>query len=196
MDPDKRSPVILLVVAIVVIIGAAVWLIAGGLDKNTSQRPKPVMPILDIPTIMVTPSSTYISTNTATSYKPTKRERNISRSLGRLPIIHTSYEKRVKPSTYLGKWYRPHAERNRRCIVWRESNAILHVRNGGLYQFERATSDHVARLINRPDLVGTSATYWSRKDQDRGFWRLWQGRKGAFHWQGGNWNCLQKARLP
>ena len=39
-----------------------------------------------------------------------KRERRINKSLGRLPVIHTRYERRVKPSTYLGKWYRPKAD--------------------------------------------------------------------------------------
>ena len=93
----------------------------------------------------------------------------------------------VAASSYRGKYYSPRWERARRCIVWRESRGQYRVVNrssgaAGAYQFMRRTSNEMARRMGKPWLIGVPASRWSRADQDRAFWMLWNHGKGRSHW--------------
>ena len=106
------------------------------------------------------------------------------------------FKKRVGiyPSVYRGKWYDAKYEGIRKCIVKRESNGYYGVENptstaAGAYQFLISTSNYVAREIGRPDLIGVPASRWTRWEQDKGFWRLWNHGVGRGHWAGGNYSC-------
>lgn len=88
---------------------------------------------------------------------------------------------------YRGKYYNPRWENVRKCIVQRESGGDYRAKNrwstaAGAYQFLISTSNAVARMMGRGDLVGTSARYWSKFDQDRAFWTLFNHGKGRGHW--------------
>jgi hypothetical protein len=88
---------------------------------------------------------------------------------------------------YRGKYYNPRWESVRKCIVQRESGGNYQAKNkwstaAGAYQFLISTSNAVARMMGRGDLVGTSARYWSKYDQDRAFWTLFNHGKGRSHW--------------
>jgi hypothetical protein len=99
-------------------------------------------------------------------------------------------KKKVTRSTsreYRGKYYNPRWESVRKCIVQRESGGNYQAKNkwstaAGAYQFILGTSNAVARMMGRGDLVGTSARYWSKFDQDRAFWTLFNHGKGKYHW--------------
>jgi hypothetical protein len=96
----------------------------------------------------------------------------------------------VTPSAYTGKYYVPWHENIRRCIVRRESKGsyvVVNPRSGaaGAYQFLPRTGDAAAVMIGRPELVGVSASKWSRYVQDKAFWRVWNRGKGRSHWGGG-----------
>ena len=100
----------------------------------------------------------------------------------------------IRPSQYVGKWYDPQYESNRRCIVRRESNGQYGVENSyssaaGAYQMLASTSNWVAREIKRPDLINKPASKWTRWEQDKAFWRLWAHGSGKGHWAGGNYSC-------
>jgi hypothetical protein len=88
---------------------------------------------------------------------------------------------------YRGKYYNPRWESVRKCIVQRESGGNYQAKNkwstaAGAYQFILGTSNAVARMMGRGDLVGTSARYWSKFDQDRAFWTLFNHGRGKYHW--------------
>lgn len=100
----------------------------------------------------------------------------------------------IYPSVYRGKWYDPRYESARRCVVKRESRGYYGAENptstaSGAYQFLISTSNFVAREIGRPDLIGVPAGNWTRWEQDKGFWRLWNHGQGRGHWAGGSYAC-------
>lgn len=105
----------------------------------------------------------------------------------KLPIVHTRYERKIPDSKYRGKYYAPKFESTRKCIVWRESNGKLRVTNpsgaGGLYQFMPSTWRAYTGLPG-------GAQNYSRKVQDRAFWKAWNHGKGKNHWRyGANYPC-------
>jgi len=88
----------------------------------------------------------------------------------------------------------PGLESIRKCIVKRESEGQYTVRNktssaAGAYQFVIATSNEAARRMQRSDLIGVPASQWSRRDQDRAFYVIWNNGRGRAHWAGGRWAC-------
>lgn len=100
----------------------------------------------------------------------------------------------VRSSAYVGKYYNPRYEKVRRCIVKRESEGYYRVVNrssgaAGAYQFMRRTGAYVARKMGRPDLASRPANTWTRFEQDKAFWVLWNHGKGRSHWAGGRWHC-------
>lgn len=100
----------------------------------------------------------------------------------------------VRPSAYIGKYYDARYEGVRKCIVKRESEGYYRVVNrssgaAGAYQFMRRTGAYVARKMGRPDLAGRPANTWTRFEQDKAFWVLWNHGHGRSHWAGGRWHC-------
>lgn len=99
------------------------------------------------------------------------------------------------PSTsYWGKYYDARSERARKCILYRESRGkygIVNRRSGaaGGYQFMRRTSNAVAKMMGRRDLIGVPANRWSKKTQDRAFFTLYNHGRGRSHWAGGSFPC-------
>ena len=107
-----------------------------------------------------------------------------------IPIIVSKNERSVKPSRYTGRFYKPRWESVRRCIVWRESNDKPGVFQGGytsasgLYQFILSTWRSMTKY-NEP------AAHYSRKIQDRIFWKVWNNGKGKYHWKyGARYPCF------
>jgi hypothetical protein len=95
----------------------------------------------------------------------------------------------IQPSAYTGRYYRSAYEGFRRCVVHRESRGDYTVRNSssgasGAYQFLLSTSNEVARMMDRPDLVGRPAGTWTRAEQDQAFYTLYDHGRGASHWGG------------
>lgn len=93
----------------------------------------------------------------------------------------------IAPSAYTGRYYSPAYEGFRRCIVHRESRGDYTARNprssaAGAYQFLLSTSNVVARMMDRPDLVGRSASTWPRAAQDEAFYVLYDHGRGVSHW--------------
>ena len=107
---------------------------------------------------------------------------------------HTSSPGAVPASKYRGKYYDARYESIRKCIVHRESRGHYRVVNrysgaAGAYQFMPSTSNTVARWIKKWGRVGRPANTWSRKGQDRAFWRLLNHGRGLNHWAGGSYRC-------
>lgn len=100
----------------------------------------------------------------------------------------------VRPSAYIGPFFSARYERTRQCIVKRESGGNYTVTSPGgtyrgAYQFNQGLGDYAARLMKRPDLVGQGVHTWSRFEQDKAFWLVWNHGSGASHWGGGRWHC-------
>lgn len=90
-------------------------------------------------------------------------------------------------NSWFGAGYNPQWENVRKCIVNRESHGNYAAKNryssaAGAYQFILGTSNSIAKMMGRSDLVGTSARYWSKIDQDHAFWVLWKNGKGRSNW--------------
>jgi hypothetical protein len=100
----------------------------------------------------------------------------------------------VQPSAYIGPFFNARYERTRQCIVKRESGGYYRVVSSGgayrgAYQFNQGLGDYAARAMKRFDLVGKPVNMWSRFEQDKAFWVVWNNGSGASHWGGGAWNC-------
>lgn len=141
---------------------------------------------------------------TKPSTKVASRNRaNVSRKTTRTTrtyVVKTTHKSQVKPSNLVrnvrgvqasawrGKYYNPRWENVRKCIVFRESRGNYKIKNkgssaSGAYQFLIKTSNGVAKTMQRRDLVGKRAGTWSRVDQDRAFWTLFNNGKGKGHWR-------------
>lgn len=101
----------------------------------------------------------------------------------------TSSANGASGSSYRGSHYAPGYESLRQCIVHRESRGNYQARNpssgaSGAYQFLLSTSNEVARMMDRPDLVGRPAATWSHYEQDTAFWTLFDHGRGISHWGG------------
>jgi hypothetical protein len=141
---------------------------------------------------------------TKPSTKVASRNRvNVSRSTNRTTktyVVKKTQKSQVKPSNLVrnirgvqasawrGKYYNPRWENVRKCIVFRESRGNYRVKNkhstaSGAYQFLISTSNGVAKTMKRRDLVGKRAGTWTREEQDRAFWTLFNNGKGKGHWR-------------
>jgi hypothetical protein len=100
----------------------------------------------------------------------------------------------VRPSAYIGRHYSPRHEATRRCIVRRESGGNYRIaspggRYQGAYQFNPALARATALKMGRRDLAGTPMRRWSRFDQDKAFWIVWNHGRGAGHWASTRHSC-------
>jgi hypothetical protein len=123
------------------------------------------------------PMTTASATAGVSAAAPTgERNTKVSRSL-----------RGVRPSAYVGKHYRTRYERTRRCIVRKESGGNYRIasRTGkyqGAYQFNAYLANATARKMGRRDLVGKPMRRWSRFEQDKAFWLVWNNGRGRSHW--------------
>jgi murein DD-endopeptidase MepM/ murein hydrolase activator NlpD len=128
--------------------------------------------------------ATSASTPTAASVVPAgERNRKVSRSL-----------RGVRASAYIGKYYNSRFERTRRCIVRRESGGNYRIsspggRYRGAYQFNAGLARATARKMGRKDLAGKPISSWSRFEQDKAFWVVWNHGRGAGHWRSTRHRC-------
>jgi hypothetical protein len=112
-----------------------------------------------------------------------ERNKKVSRSL-----------RGVRASAYIGRYYSPRFERTRRCIVRRESGGNYRIsspsgRYRGAYQFNAGLARATARKMGRTDLVGKPINRWSRFEQDKAFWVVWNHGRGAGHWRSTRHRC-------
>lgn len=122
------------------------------------------------------PAAGIVAATTPTSVSAGERNTKVSRSLTG-----------VRPSAYVGRYYRSRHESVRRCIVRRESGGNYRVvsssgRYRGAYQFNAALARSTARKMGRPGLVGKPMNRWSRFAQDKAFWIVWNRGRGAGNW--------------
>lgn len=79
-------------------------------------------------------------------------------------------------------------ENVRKCIVKRESGGNYSARNPyssaqGAYQFlDNLWRVPLSQKLNRPELAGVPIYQWSRANQDRAFWLVWDNGAGKMHW--------------
>jgi hypothetical protein len=100
---------------------------------------------------------------------------------------HTGSPRDVRSSAYTGKFYSPRYEAVRKCIVHRESRGHYGVVNrysgaAGAYQVMGPLRRYGAKKMGKPWLAGTPVNRWSRADQDRFFWTVWDHGRGRSHW--------------
>jgi hypothetical protein len=93
----------------------------------------------------------------------------------------------IRSSAYIGRYYSPRHERTRKCIVRKESRGNYRIasRTGkyrGAYQFNSQLARHTARKMGRSDLVNKPFNRWSRFEQDKAFWIVWNHGRGRGHW--------------
>jgi hypothetical protein len=93
----------------------------------------------------------------------------------------------VRSSAYVGKYYDSRYEATRKCIVRKESGGNYRIasRNGtykGAYQFNSQLAKSTARKMGRSDLVNKPFNQWSRFDQDKAFWTVWNHGRGRGNW--------------
>jgi hypothetical protein len=93
----------------------------------------------------------------------------------------------IRSSAYIGKYYSSRHESTRKCIVRKESHGNYRIasRNGtykGAYQFNSHLARQTAKKMGRPDLANKPINQWSRFEQDKAFWTVWNHGKGRGHW--------------
>lgn len=117
--------------------------------------------------------------------------------------------KGFEPSLYRGKWYTPKAERQRKCIMDRESSFSYHAANPtssarGAYQFldnnwrdglvhmfikeSKKTDDGLVKEARK--LFGKPIHKWNRYWQDRAFFTAWRFGEGKHHWYHSSIRCF------
>lgn len=93
----------------------------------------------------------------------------------------------VRSSAYVGKYFSARHESTRKCIVRKESggNYRIKSRTGkyrGAYQFNSHLARATAKKMGRSDLANKPINTWSRFDQDKAFWTVWNHGRGRGHW--------------
>ena len=126
--------------------------------------------------VAAAPTTTGATSGVSTAAPTGERNTKVSRSL-----------RGVRPSAYIGKHYKARYERTRRCIVRKESGGNYRIasRTGkyqGAYQFNAHLANATARKMGRRDLVGKPMRRWSRFEQDKAFWLVWNNGRGRGHW--------------
>jgi hypothetical protein len=121
-------------------------------------------------------TGTAAAASVATAAPTGERNKKVSRSLSG-----------VRSSAYVGRYYSPRHERTRKCIVRKESGGNYRIasRTGkyrGAYQFNANLARHTAKKMGRPDLARTPINRWSRFEQDKAFWMVWNNGRGRGHW--------------
>ncbi|MCU0262823.1 MAG: hypothetical protein MUF09_04020 [Candidatus Nanopelagicales bacterium] len=121
-------------------------------------------------------TGTTAAASVATAAPTGERNKKVSRSLSG-----------VRSSAYVGRYYSPRHERTRKCIVRKESGGNYRIasRTGkyrGAYQFNANLARHTAKKMGRPDLARKPINRWSRFEQDKAFWVVWNNGRGRGHW--------------
>ena len=127
-------------------------------------------------TAVAAPAVATAAGSPATSVPASDRNKRVSRSMTG-----------VRPSAYVGKYFSTRYEATRRCIVRKESGGNYRVasssgRYRGAYQFNSNLARSTARRMGRSDLVNRRFNTWSRFDQDKAFWIVWNHGRGRGHW--------------
>jgi len=120
--------------------------------------------------------ATTAATSAATAAPTGERNTKVSRSMSG-----------IRSSAYVGKYYSARYERTRKCIVRKESGGNYRIasRTGkyrGAYQFNAQLASATAKKMGRRDLAGKPFNTWSRFDQDKAFWTVWNHGRGRGHW--------------
>lgn len=121
-------------------------------------------------------AGTVAAASVAAAAPTGERNKKVSRSLSG-----------VRSSAYVGRYYSPRHERTRKCIVRKESGGNYRIasRTGkyrGAYQFNANLARHTARKMGRSDLARKPFNRWSRFEQDKAFWVVWNHGRGRGHW--------------
>jgi len=100
----------------------------------------------------------------------------------------------VASSAWRGTGFHVRWEPTRKCIVKRESEGNYRVVNRhsgaqGAYQFMPFWTKKLAKMLNKKKLAYKPISRWSRLDQDRAFWAVWQNGRNKSPWRGGRWSC-------
>ena len=93
----------------------------------------------------------------------------------------------IRSSAYVGKYYSARHESTRKCIVRKESGGNYRIasRTGkyrGAYQFNAHLARSTATRMGRSDLARKPFNTWSRFEQDKAFWTVWNHGRGRGHW--------------
>jgi hypothetical protein len=93
----------------------------------------------------------------------------------------------IRASAYIGKYYSSRHEGTRKCIVRKESHGNYRIVSSGgsyrgAYQFNAHLARATAKRMGRSDLVYKPFNHWSRFDQDKAFWTVWNHGKGRGNW--------------
>jgi hypothetical protein len=172
---------------LVATIVAAVVLLTGCGVANTQADAKSV-------TSEATQSVILPSTREADLIRASRSQvrEPVKKSPERKPVTRTP-QKPVKkavavsrPSTVVKRttsW-----ENVRKCIVKRESGGNYSARNPyssaqGAYQFlDNLWRVPLSQKLNKPGLASVPIYKWTRSDQDRAFWLVWDDGAGKMHW--------------
>jgi len=120
--------------------------------------------------------TTTAAKSAATAVPAGERNTKVSRSMSG-----------IRSSAYVGKYYSARHERTRRCIVRKESGGNYRIasRTGkyrGAYQFNSSLARSTASRMGRSDLARKPFNTWSRFEQDKAFWTVWNHGRGRGHW--------------
>jgi hypothetical protein len=124
-----------------------------------------------------TPAPTTTVVTSATTSAPTgERNTKVSRSMTG-----------IRSSAYIGRYYSSRYERTRKCIVRKESHGNYRIVSSGgsyrgAYQFNSHLARATAKRMGRSDLVNKPFNHWSRFDQDKAFWTVWNHGRGRGNW--------------
>lgn len=121
-------------------------------------------------------SATVVSSSTSAAVPTGERNTRVSRSMTG-----------VRSSAYVGKYFSTRYEGTRKCIVRKESGGNYRIasRTGkyrGAYQFNANLARSTAKKMGRSDLVNKSFNRWSRFEQDKAFWTVWNNGRGRGNW--------------
>jgi hypothetical protein len=116
------------------------------------------------------------ATAAATSAPAGERNTKVSRSMSG-----------IRSSAYVGKYYSSRHEGTRKCIVRKESGGNYRIVSSGrsyrgAYQFNAHLARSTARRMGRSELVNKPFNTWSRFDQDKAFWMVWNHGNGRRNW--------------
>jgi len=121
-------------------------------------------------------ASAAVVTSAPTSAPTGERNTKVSRSMTG-----------IRSSAYIGKYYSPRHESTRKCIVRKESHGNYRIVSSGgtyrgAYQFNPHLARSTAKKMGRSDLVNKPFNHWSRFDQDKAFWTVWNHGRGRGNW--------------
>ena len=122
------------------------------------------------------PAAATARGSAATAVSARERNPKVSRSMSG-----------VRSSAYIGRYYSGRYESTRRCIQRKESGGNYRIRSRsgtyrGAYQFNASLARSAALRMGRRDLARKPMNTWSRFDQDKAFWMVWNHGRGARNW--------------